>query len=297
MTLIPVATRFESSARGRTAKFVTCEYCMTDYVYLVERKTTGVAFAPFMMNSGFDKVAQLDALTKLETALSQAVDGVPCPRCAKFQSEMVRRARHLHHNWMRVVSCISGTLLACLLAGICNDYNIYASSTHRQFPDRSYVPFLPWSVLVIAIVSSVAIAIMLWRTRNRLAQRYDPNTLPLSQRQALATSRALLRGQYDDLLLRHGATDDNRHSQVDQIHDVRARIGGMTQEMFHDIEQHAVDFLTPDQLLSKLRIDAQVADIAQALESGDANRRELALKELDSLPEPIRDDLRREFGL
>src|SRR5438445_532876 len=81
---------------GSVAKFVTCEGCGYEYVYILSRKSIGKALSIYALhNQEASNRSQRNADLHLQRLLAKSCDPVPCPQCGWYQESMVRRARKL----------------------------------------------------------------------------------------------------------------------------------------------------------------------------------------------------------
>lgn len=75
---IPYALERTASATGRRPKFVACEKCGTEYVYLMERKGSGSGTSfLFLDNAGAKERAQQIARVSVYKQLEEGQDPIP----------------------------------------------------------------------------------------------------------------------------------------------------------------------------------------------------------------------------
>jgi hypothetical protein len=92
--MIPYGMEYTSSAKGAAWKTVTCEFCPQDFAYRVERAVSSKKRSVlFLNNTGARQEAQSEAEYELSLALRHAVDGVACPNCGNYQSNMIGTVR------------------------------------------------------------------------------------------------------------------------------------------------------------------------------------------------------------
>lgn len=184
---IPYALQRTASATGRRPKFVTCEKCSTEFVYLMERRASGSGTSfLFLDNAGAKERAQLQAKHKVNTQLENEQDPIPCPTCAWVQSEMIPHARARHHAWMSLAGMfgVGGGIALLILDFIMADF----------------VPLNLSSPFFLLKIAAIPVGIELTVLRERLARRYDPNAVDVRIRQQIAAQRAIPKVIYDALL-------------------------------------------------------------------------------------------------
>src|SRR5207248_7427585 len=90
--MIPVPVfwmQYTATAQGRRLKFVPCENCSTEYVYVLERQAVGTGTSVYMLNSeGAASHAVAAAGDTLDSILENDFDPVPCPCCGHYQRHM-----------------------------------------------------------------------------------------------------------------------------------------------------------------------------------------------------------------
>ena len=90
--------KYSATARGNRVKPVRCDGCGHQFSYVMHREVTCHASSPYMLdNKGASAQAASEAQRSLAWALENECDAVPCPRCKKFQPEML----HLTHDFKR----------------------------------------------------------------------------------------------------------------------------------------------------------------------------------------------------
>src|SRR4051812_3153772 len=97
---IPYAMTYSASAKGSVIKDVRCEHCGCDFVYKMDRRGSDTAKSfLFLNNNGAKKRAQRRALADLDEQLTQGSDPIPCPKCLRYQVDMIKSMRENFHSW------------------------------------------------------------------------------------------------------------------------------------------------------------------------------------------------------
>jgi hypothetical protein len=87
---IPTGTRYVSTIRGGTWKFVTCGQCQKPYAYLLELEATGQGHNTLFLDAeGAARQAREQAIQNFEAQSRNRVLPVPCPQCGYYQPDMV----------------------------------------------------------------------------------------------------------------------------------------------------------------------------------------------------------------
>lgn len=185
--------RSGGGAEGRTPKFVRCEDCGNDYVYMLERSVT--AQGSTLLGDEASLRAQLEgeARNKLERVLAMECDPIPCPICGHIQKYMYREARRQRWLWSRLISrwCLVLTPVFCLLA-------LLGRSYHHKFETNG--SFTVMALLYVLSATTIAGAILLPLVRWISNAMYDPNLVPLDRRLDYAKSNSWSRAEYEAIL-------------------------------------------------------------------------------------------------
>jgi hypothetical protein len=178
---------------GTTRKWVRCEHCDADFVYLMKREVVGTGISVrFMDYQGAAERAQESADAQLQQALEGHFELVPCPACGSYQSYMVERIRLKKRSnalfttgiLLMIVSAISGLSLA---------RNLFDGTLDAD------------SVLVkVAAVASIIAFLggltLLWLWISR-SNNYDPNRLEgAEERISFGKRMACLKKDYERML-------------------------------------------------------------------------------------------------
>lgn len=111
--------RYTSTVSRTVARQVRCENCRTVYGYQLTRRASGTGRSAYMLNNqGASRRAKERALAKLDAAIQNGVDLVPCPTCGCFQTDMIRLMRSRTHRWAMPVGlsvALAGGWIAILL--------------------------------------------------------------------------------------------------------------------------------------------------------------------------------------
>lgn len=158
-----MATRriYSATIDGRAVKPVLCDHCDCTFVYSIERRGKGSAEVGMLANDDEARQAAAEfAAQRLEESLKFEVDPVPCPRCGRFQEDMVRAMVERRYRWLLKVGLFLG--IAGLLVSVLDFFG------HRRlsllaafFTRRGAFVWLPGAALT---------GLWWWLTR-----RFDPN--------------------------------------------------------------------------------------------------------------------------
>lgn len=189
--MIPVVwTQYTATASGRVLKLVPCEYCSTEYVYVLEREGEGAGTSLYWLNEdGAQTQAASGAEDTLRQYLENDFDPVPCPVCGHYQrymfpklysgSPLIQLARLV----IVVLGC-AGALAALYWTVIC-----------LQSPgDRARARMIAnWSLLAVLGLLGVGLG-ALERAR---ARRFDPNSEDQQARIEKGRLRAVTRAEFE----------------------------------------------------------------------------------------------------
>lgn len=174
MIPIPIARTYQTTLRGRTSKFVQCEKCGFEYVYLLESTVTGAGTSSFFLdNDGARDRSAEHAAIALRQNLAEGCEVVPCPACGTVQQHMFSRARQRHLWWMWRAG-----LIALAAGGI-----LALPATVYTLIDLAGTGITALTVIAIcgvAVAWGVGMGLLILRVR--LCQRYDPNDAPEEDR-------------------------------------------------------------------------------------------------------------------
>src|SRR5262249_25967024 len=117
MIPIPVFwTHYTATAQGRRLKFVQCEHCSVEYVYVMEREATGAGTSMYMLNNqGGADSATSPARETLSDGLENDFDPVPCRGCGHYQRYMFPTLLGNTGLWVRLVLLVV-IVIGCLAA-------------------------------------------------------------------------------------------------------------------------------------------------------------------------------------
>ncbi len=183
---IPYAMDYTASVSGAVYKFVPCQHCKAEYVYLMERTGTGggTSFL-FLDNQGASNRASSQAEQELVRKLSQGIDMVPCPSCFHYQTDMVLKARKKYHRWMIHLGVFS--LCGILPAGF---FWLIFSQVLKEYDDAN--------MCIILGLMAFLLGLGLLVTRTVLLKNYNPNDpKKIDARQKVASQRAMLKTEFE----------------------------------------------------------------------------------------------------
>lgn len=190
--MIPVyATHYTATMQGRVFKFVPCENCQTEYVYVLEREGFGGGTSMYMLNeTGAKHDAVAGAEESLRECLANDFDPVPCPACGHYQKYMFPKLLETRSVW--------GTLatLAVVLAGCVSAVSAaFWGIEYLQLPTDLALWRLAAACAVLAVAGLAGSAI--WALKQARVRRFNPIKEDQQSRIAKGKSRAVTRAQFD----------------------------------------------------------------------------------------------------
>ncbi len=198
--MIPYAKTYTATMRARVLKFVVCEQCGCEFVYQMERESSGAGTSMlFLDNAGASKRAENKAEADLRKKLDTECDPVPCMDCGQYQQNMLPGLRAAHRSWMFLL----GVLLVfggvvCFVAT-----SIVRSTVPPALPQT--ISFLLSSGVGLLIVGLVLVVV-----RKVLAAGHDPNTGDTEPRKAQGAALAMRKAEFDKIVLeRQGPQSDS----------------------------------------------------------------------------------------
>lgn len=128
---IPYGTDYSLELTGSLMKPCRCEACDEEYLYQVERSSTGKGTSLLWLdNQGAKERAAASARQQLQAELEKAVDPVHCPSCGWLQSGMVAQLKNRRLYRGIAVGAVVGGLLfvwGLLFAGDADSTALMAS--------------------------------------------------------------------------------------------------------------------------------------------------------------------------
>jgi hypothetical protein len=194
--MIPVFvswTHFTATAAGRAVKFVTCESCATEYVYVLEREASGGGTTAYGLNSeGAERDAKSAAGETLAAVLENDFDPVPCPACGHYQ-------KYMFPKLMETKGAAGIVLAAVALMGGCLAAvgALYWTANYFQGPNEYHYRRMVTTWSILAVVCLVLLGQSL--VRKYRIRYFDPNREDQQARLAKARSRAITRAEFEKL--------------------------------------------------------------------------------------------------
>jgi hypothetical protein len=192
MVPIPVFwTKYTATTRGSVLKFVPCENCSTEYVYVLEREGSGVGTSMYMLNNeGAASHATSAAEDTLKCVLEHDFDAVPCPVCGHYQRYMFPKLLETKSLWGPAV------MLGVLLIGILDAISaLYWSVAYLQRPnDHAFRRMVvTWSILLLVGLIGLGLSLV----RKSKIRHFDPNVEDQQTRIVKGRSRAITRAEFE----------------------------------------------------------------------------------------------------
>jgi hypothetical protein len=192
--MIPVVvfwTKYTATVSGRVVKLVPCEYCATEYVYVLEREGTGVGTSVYALT---DDTAQGHAASAAEDTLRQALendfDPVPCPVCGHYQRYMFPKLMEDRSLWGPLAGFAA--LFVGALAAVAA---MYWTLGYVKRPTDAVLwrMVAAWAGAGAAALVGVAVSAV----RRAREQRFDPNTGDPQARISEGRRRAVTRAEFE----------------------------------------------------------------------------------------------------
>jgi hypothetical protein len=180
---------YTTTLQGQSLKFVPCEGCSTEYVYLMQREGTGVGTSLYSLNNkGAAEHAKSAAKDTLASILENDFDPVPCPACGHYQRYMFPKMQESKRmpvliGRLALIGCSCVALLATVRFSI--DYL-------NNGDDQSF-----WNMIAscAALLVLILLGLSLWILSKR--RPFNPNLQDQQARIALGQSRAVTRAEFD----------------------------------------------------------------------------------------------------
>lgn len=211
-------TQYTADVLGQAVKVVACENCSTEYVYLMERVSTGSAYTGgISLLPAPDDEAQSRASSMaregLKDLLKEEYDPVPCPACGHYQKHMFPKLQSPpsdSHSLLYLAAILIG--LGAAVATVWYLLRLFRA------PDNS-------GLTEAILLGSIALAMVAVLTRlsildKRRTERFDPNTeADREARIALGKARAVTRAQFDALRGEVPSTNEQSNDSKQQAND------------------------------------------------------------------------------
>jgi hypothetical protein len=192
MIPIPVFwTKYEATVHGSLLKTVPCENCATEYVYVLERESSGVGTSVYALNDeGAAEHAKSAAADTLQSVLENDFDPVPCPACGHYQKCMFPKLLEARRTWVEpaMVAVLVLGALSFLIA-------VYRTIGYALARTEQGVAGLviAWLILLLVCLSGLGLSLI----KRYKARHFDPNLEDRETRLALGRSRAVTRAEFE----------------------------------------------------------------------------------------------------
>jgi hypothetical protein len=194
MIPLPVFWReYTATKQGRILKAVSCENCSTEYVYLMERESSGVGTSFYSLNNeGAESHSQSAAAETLKSVLENDFDPVPCPMCGHYQRFMFPKLLETKRMSELVVKL--ALILVGAIAGV-----IALRETIAYFgrPNDYVLSNMVGPVLVLLLVGLISLS--LWVINRYKVRHFNPNFGDPQTRIAIGRNRAITRAEFEKI--------------------------------------------------------------------------------------------------
>ena len=174
--MVLIQTDYRAFRFGAISKYVCCEHCGTDFAYTMIRHAEGHGTSYYFLDeAGAEERANRRAESKVQSALANEVEPVECPKCGRFQADMVQEARRRRWSWLRPFWAVVApvVLVPMFFCG-----GMYVNGV------VSALPIVPWVSIVYATIALAGLIAVLPLVRFLFSLRYDPNRDTAEQRRA-----------------------------------------------------------------------------------------------------------------
>ncbi len=182
--------------RGSIVKFVRCENCSTEYLYLMEREGTGMGTSLYLLNEqGAANRAGEAAKEMLKAILEKDFDAVPCPVCGHYQRYMFSK---LERHEVQQPKGLWGQalLLAGIAAGsLAGVVALRSTLAYALGPNKHdlWNSLAAWSVVLLGCLLGFGPSVV----RRYRSGRCNPNSGDPQVRIAMGQTRAVTREEYE----------------------------------------------------------------------------------------------------
>ena len=196
--MIPIVvfwTKYTAIVQGRVVKLVPCESCSTEYVYVLERQSSGVGTSVYALSDDSAvEHAKSAAEDTLQSYLANDFDAVPCPVCGHYQKYMFPKLLETRSLWGPLAFLVV-FFIGCLAAAA----TVFCSVAYLREPSDYVFSRLISAIAVLLIDCPIVIALLAIK-RARL-RRFDPNLVEGQEvRLQKGRGRAVTKIQFDELL-------------------------------------------------------------------------------------------------
>src|SRR5262245_5146455 len=192
MIPIPIYwTQYQTTMRGRALKSVTCENCLTEYLYMMERQSEGFGTSVYAIGDAEAEANAISAAQEILTSvLEKDYDLIPCPECGSFQRHMFPKLRESKWIWIQVL------MIAVILIGAVDAVGVlYWAVSYLLEPSHHGISRL---VMDLSILLPVCVAVIgLAFLKKYKIRKFNPNLGDPQMRIALGRSRAVTRSEYE----------------------------------------------------------------------------------------------------
>jgi hypothetical protein len=193
--MIPIVvfwmSEYTATVGGRVLKFVPCESCATEYVYVLEREESGVGTSVYGLtdDDARDHAAEA-AKDTLRQALENDFDPVPCPACGHYQRHMFPKLLEDRTPW--VAAGAAAALAVGLFGAVAALY-----WTVAYLGQPSDAALWRMAAAVAAVAAAGLAGAGLSAARRARERRFDPNVGDPSARIAAGRRRAVTRAEFE----------------------------------------------------------------------------------------------------
>jgi hypothetical protein len=176
---------------GSALKAVQCEYCSTEYLYVIEREASGVGTSVYSLNNeGAETHAFSAAEDTLKSVLENDFDPVPCPMCGHYKKFMFPKLLEGKGTGLQ-----AATLAVILIGSLNAVVALYWSVEYLQRPNDHAIGNMvtAWAVLLLLCLVGLGLALI---RRSRI-RNFDPNLEDQHERIAIGRTRSVTRAEFE----------------------------------------------------------------------------------------------------
>lgn len=190
--VIPIVwTEYTATVNGRVLKLVPCEGCATEYVYMLERESSGTEVCLYsVLGEDGEKRLVSGVEDTLHQYLANDFDPIPCPACGHYQRYMFPK--------LFKTGCLWGVVapVAVFVAGgVSAISTLLGAIDYLSQPGDQALWRLAGSCAALVVVGLIGTG--LWAAQRAKVRNFDPNTEDQQIRIARGRKRAVTKAEFE----------------------------------------------------------------------------------------------------
>ena len=190
--MIPVIwAEYTATVNGTVLKLVPCENCQTEYVYVLERESTGSTACLYsVLGEEGEKRLVSDQEESVQQYLENDFDPVPCPACGHYQRYMFPKLYESGCLWgvaapMAVFAAVGLSVLSLAVRLV----------AYLGEPDDQALWRLAGPCVALAVTGVIGVGF--WALQRAKVRNFDPNTEDQEARIAKGRERAVTKSEFE----------------------------------------------------------------------------------------------------